>query len=116
ATLNQRVREEVLRQHEEADHENLEMTLDVAHANTTQEGPVKFAEELGDCIRHLHVSDNTGEDAHVMIGEGDIDFGKVFRELRPFEGAAIIEGWIPKGEDPHVKMGKKKLEEIRDSL
>lgn len=97
-------------------HGNLKLTLDLAHANTTDSGPVKFARELKDYVGHLHVSDNTGKNFHSLVGEGDINFRDAFRELQPYDGKAIIEGWIHRDEAPFVKLEKEKLEKIIEGL
>jgi len=49
--------------------------FDVAHANIT-EGVEYGIESLGDRIRHVHVSDNSGKsnNHHMPIGKGNIDF------------------------------------------
>lgn len=100
----------------EVDRENLKVTLDIAHANTTEKGPKTYAEELETHIEHLHVSDNVGTDEHLSLGQGNIDFKNVFKEICPFEGMAIIEGWIPDNEDPFLKIGREKLSKIREEL
>jgi len=101
---------------EQVDEENLKITLDLAHANTTGDGPVKFVQELEGEIAHVHVSDNTGEDNHLSIGQGDIDFEGVFKELMPFDGIAMLEGWIPRNEEPFLIYNREELEKIRNKL
>jgi len=98
------------------DRDNFGLTLDIAHSNTSEVGPQRFARELRPSIKHLHVSDNVGSDDHLSIGQGDIDFVGVFEELNPFEGTAIIEGWIPEDEDPFLKIGRDELKSIRNAL
>ncbi|KXA96311.1 hypothetical protein AKJ39_04790 [candidate division MSBL1 archaeon SCGC-AAA259J03] len=100
----------------EVDAENLKITLDVAHANTTEAGPVKFAEEFKEDIAHVHVSDNTGEDNHLSIGQGNIDFENVLKELHPFDGVVMVEGWIPTDEDPFLVHDREELERVRGKL
>lgn len=96
--------------------ENLKITLDIAHANTTSDGPIVYARELKDDIAHIHVSDNTGEDNHLPIGLGNIDFESVLEELEPYEGLLMVEGWIPTDEDPYLKYDRRELERIRNNL
>lgn len=107
---------EIKRIIQEVNKENLKMTLDIAHANTTEKDPETYAEELEPFIEHAHVSDNVGSDEHLPIGQGNIDFKQVFEEICPFEGNVIIEGWIPDDEDPFLEIGREKLSQIRDEL
>lgn len=101
---------------ERVNMENLKVTLDVAHANTTKSGPLHYVKELKDDIAHLHVSDNTGADDHLPIGQGNIDFEEVLRELMPYDGILMVEGWIPRNEDPFLRHDRKELEKIRKNL
>ncbi|KXA88732.1 hypothetical protein AKJ57_06405 [candidate division MSBL1 archaeon SCGC-AAA259A05] len=96
--------------------EDLKVTFDIAHANTTEEGPLKFARRLKEHIAHVHVSDNTGEDNHLPMGLGNIDFEAVFEELNPFDGFSVVEGWIPRDEDPFLIYDREELEKIRKKL
>ena len=71
------------------------MVLDIAHANLRGEA-LEFIRRFGDRIEHVHVSDNDGEsDAHLRVGEGNIDWEKTVRSLResPFEGWVTIESY-----------------------
>lgn len=97
-------------------NENLKLTLDVAHANTTDEGPQVYARELKDYIQHMHLSDNTGDDDHLSLGQGNIDFKEVLKELHPYDEFLIVEGWIPEDEDPFLELDRTKLEKIREEL
>lgn len=96
--------------------DNFRLTLDIAHANTTKVGPLEYARELKDHISHVHVSDNTGEDSHLTLGQGNIDFEGVLKELHPFDNTLIVEGWIPTDEDPFLKKDLRELKRIRESL
>jgi sugar phosphate isomerase/epimerase len=43
---------------------------------------------LGPWLRHLHLHDNRGDrDAHLAIGEGDIDFPGLFKQVKTLTGA-----------------------------
>lgn len=105
--------EEVL---DRVNSDNLKVTLDVAHANTTKSGPLHYVRELKDEIVHLHVSDNTGSDDHLSIGQGNIDFEGVLQELMPYDGILMVEGWIPRDEDPFLRHDRRELEKIRKCL
>ncbi len=101
---------------ERVNMENLKLTLDIAHANTTDKGPVKYARELKDDVAHIHASDNTGEDNHLPIGQGNIDFEAVLSELEPYDGFIIVEGWIPRNEDPFLLYDREELQRIKDKI
>ncbi len=99
------------------DSEYFKLTLDVAHANTTGIKPSRFVEELKDYIAHVHLSDNTGDNQHLPLGLGNIDFIDFFRKLNPvFDGFVIIEGWIPHNQDHFIEWDKKQLKVIQQAL
>ena len=97
---------------ESVNSDNFKITLDIAHANTTGIGPEQFIEQLRDDIRHVHISDNMGVDAHLPIGVGSIDFEGVLKALHPYDGFLIIEGWIPHNQDHFLRWDKSQLEGI----
>lgn len=100
----------------EINSENLRIAFDIAHANTTELGPLRYARKLKKHIAHVHISDNAGSDSHLAIGQGNIDFKSILEELQPYNGYLILEGWIPKNEDPFLKMDLKELKRIRKEI
>ena len=59
--------------------ENGYAAFDIGHANITDD-PIKFAEKIRHKIRYVHVHDNNGkEDEHLPLGEGNIDYEKIFK-------------------------------------
>jgi len=57
----------------------LKTTLDVGHANTTSIKPSEYLESVKNTIMDMHVHDNNSEhDEHKCLGEGNIDFKKLF--------------------------------------
>ena len=69
--------------------------LDVAHAHLQGE-EFEFIERLGHKIKHVHVSDNWGEqDEHLPLGEGNINWRKVIDALEDvgFNGWIVIESY-----------------------
>ncbi|MGQ9680707.1 MAG: sugar phosphate isomerase/epimerase family protein [Candidatus Bathyarchaeia archaeon] len=82
----------------------VEMVLDIAHANLR--GEVKdFLESLKDRIGHIHVSDNHGKfDEHLQIGEGGINWSEVMRLIRQagFKGWIVIESF--KGVEESIRL------------
>ncbi|MDR3291049.1 MAG: sugar phosphate isomerase/epimerase [Methanobrevibacter sp.] len=66
---------------------NINMTLDIAHANTV----LKKTNLFFDTINHIHISDNNGDfDYHYPLGQGNIDFKEVFSILSKHKFADII--------------------------
>jgi sugar phosphate isomerase/epimerase len=66
----------------------LNLTLDLGHAQLlTQENTSSgLIESFSERIKHLHIHDNRGgdspdDDLHLPVGEGIIDFPKIFRKL-----------------------------------
>ena len=69
----------------------LYMTLDVGHAN---HAGYTADEMIFDCIKHVHIHDNLGDDdAHLPLGEGSIDLKRVVNNLesKNFDGIYILE-------------------------
>ncbi len=107
--------EEILKVLAAVSSRHLRVTLDIAHANTIgREAPVVFIRELGGLIKHVHVSDNTGENQHLPIGMGNINFEAVLRELKGagYSGFLVLEGWIPGDPDFFVQWSKDRLKEL----
>lgn len=76
------------------------LTLDIAHASLLPEGSEAFINAFPDKIISTHVSDNDMIlDHHQAVGEGKIDFKKVFKRLVEigFKGTLNIE--LGKNED-----------------
>lgn len=64
--------------------------LDVAHAHLQGE-EFRFIEEFGHKIKHVHISDNLGEqDEHLSLGEGNIDWRRIINSLKEID----FEGWL----------------------
>jgi len=69
--------------------------LDVGHAHLQGE-EYRFIEEYGHKIKHVHVSDNWGEeDEHLPLGEGNIDWRRVLDSLDDigYKGWLVIESY-----------------------
>ncbi|HEX55095.1 MAG: hypothetical protein DRO94_04885 [Candidatus Altiarchaeales archaeon] len=103
---------EIIEIYNSINSENFKICLDASHANTTGIRPEHYAKELREYVAHVHVSDNTGSDQHMPIGMGNIDFESFLRNLRPYKGFVVIEGWIPRNQDYFIEWDKKQLEEI----
>jgi len=73
--------EEGLRMIDEIGSERLGILLDTGHANLNGEDLAQVVAGLKDVPLHIHIDDNDGNsDAHMIPGEGNIDF-------EPFAGA-----------------------------
>lgn len=72
---------------------DIDITLDIAHANTNQQ-VFDFIEKFAGKIVHVHVSDNEGKyDSHKGIGYGKIDWEAVVKALRriSYKGIVMLE-------------------------
>jgi sugar phosphate isomerase/epimerase len=76
---------------------NLQMTLDIGHANIGGGGAertIAFIEQYGPVIGHIHASDNSGRsDDHLPIGAGTVDWPRVAAALKQagFDGTVTFE-------------------------
>ena len=68
---------------------DLRMTLDIGHAEllSSENTSFNFIRHLFDKIAHLHVHDNHGgksvkDDLHLPLGEGRVDYPKIFTMLK----------------------------------
>ncbi len=86
--------EEIRRVFEAVPSPYLGLALDVGHANLLPGGAEAWVEAFPDKIYHLHLSDNDGVlDRHLPIGDGLIDFKRIFKKLREigFKGTGTLE-------------------------
>jgi len=95
---------------------NFRLCLDSAHANTTGLKPKEFVARLKEYVSHVHVSDNTGNNEHLPIGMGNINFNEFLYALKPYSGFLVVEGWIPSNEDHFLSWDKSRLDEVLDNV
>ena len=72
---------------------DIDITLDIAHANTSQQ-VFEFIEKFANKIVHVHVSDNEGKyDSHRGLGYGKIEWKKVAKTLKRvnYKGIVMLE-------------------------
>ncbi|MGM0770532.1 MAG: sugar phosphate isomerase/epimerase family protein [Halobacteriota archaeon] len=83
--------DEILRILDEVDRENVGMTLDVGHANTT--GHLEeFLDKCRDRIIHVHLHDNMGKrDEHLPAGRGSVNWEAVKKGLSGYKGRLVTE-------------------------
>jgi sugar phosphate isomerase/epimerase len=73
------------------DGTDMKICYDIGHANTTSQ-IYEMIDILGDRIRNIHIHDNTGgNDDHMTIGDGNIDFPPILKRLSNYKGNHIIE-------------------------
>lgn len=98
------------------DGTGLKICFDAGHAHTmgvVEEFLDLFKYECGDRLANVHVHDNLGDkDAHLTIGDGNIDYHKVLSGLRGYRGDYIIES---KNYSSAVE-SKKRLETILNKI
>jgi sugar phosphate isomerase/epimerase len=88
----------------------LKTTLDVGHANTS-DGAIEYLEAVKNTIMDMHVHDNSGEnDEHKCLGEGNIDFKRLFSECKKigYNGPFILELFPYE----NILKGKERLEKL----
>ncbi len=72
--------------HDEVDHPNLKLCLDLGHVNVWATAPhVDWIQKMGSRLAHVHLHDNNGEeDQHGCVGSGTIDFAAIGQALRTY--------------------------------
>lgn len=86
---------------------DVEMVLDVAHANIRGE-TLSFISGFSEAIGHVHVSDNNGDhDVHLQLGEGSIDWAETITALRDvgYDGWVTVESYEGVGESIRLLEG-----------
>ena len=64
-------------------YENFKFIMDTGHAHVSIYNEEDYIETLGSLLTHMHFSDNHGlSDEHKPIGDGNIDFVKLFTNLK----------------------------------
>ncbi|VUT27853.1 MAG: endonuclease IV [Candidatus Syntrophoarchaeum sp. GoM_oil] len=85
-----RTPEEVVGIIENVGRDNIAITWDVGHSNTT--GTIDGFLAIRDRIKHIHIHDNHGRrDEHLPVGAGTIDWKHVMEGLEGYNGRMIIE-------------------------
>jgi sugar phosphate isomerase/epimerase len=75
----------------------LNLTLDLGHAEllTKVNTSLGFLENCPERIKHIHLHDNRGgnspdDDLHLPVGQGEIDFHKIFQKLHAVDYSVTI--------------------------
>jgi len=83
--------EDGLRMIGEIGSERLGILLDTGHANVNGEDLADVVTRLKDVPFHIHIDDNHGDsDAHLIPGEGNIDFEPFVRALKEINYQGIV--------------------------
>ena len=86
------------------------LTLDIGHANTCGD-VISYIRGLADYIEHFHFHDNAKiSDEHGAIGDGNIDYRAVLREIKRINYKKTIS--IEVAEESSIKKSKENLEKI----
>lgn len=77
---------------EKSNRSNVKFIFDFGHANVSEYPIEEYFEKLDKYLMHLHISDNNGlSDQHKPIGEGNIDYKKVFSYLKEYKELYCLE-------------------------
>lgn len=77
-----------------AEEMDISLCIDTGHAFAEEEqgGVNMILEEAKESISHLHVQDSMGgDDSHVAVGHGDIDWEETCERLKEFDGTVTLE-------------------------
>ena len=102
-----------LRMIREIGSERLGICLDTGHANVNGEELAQVVSELKNTPLHIHIDDNNGDsDAHMIPGEGRIDYAPFIRALNEidYHGFVSAELGFQYTLDPDVAVKKTMLE------
>jgi sugar phosphate isomerase/epimerase len=70
-------------------------TIDLSHAAIAQDDPIAMAERLGSRLRHIHLTDGTGnaKDEHLVPGRGTTGAAEFLQHVAStgFRGEIVVE-------------------------
>ena len=77
------------------EHDYANVTMDLSHCAVAGLDPLEMLEQLGDRLRHLHLTDASGSarDEHLVPGRGSQPCGEVLERLaaQDFAGGVVLE-------------------------
>lgn len=92
--------------------EDIGITLDVGHANTSKSPILEFIKTFKDKIQVIHLHDNDGiTDSHLPIGRGNINFKEIFIALNDIKSNSLSFLFEMKRYE-HICESKEALEKI----
>jgi sugar phosphate isomerase/epimerase len=78
---------------------NIRLLIDIGHLNVTKEDTVNSIMKMKDKLVHVHIHDNDStEDQHLPLGEGNINFKPIIEALRSASYAGYISAEIKQDE------------------
>lgn len=84
--------DEIIEIIEKSNRSNVKFIYDFGHANVSEYSIEEYIEKLGKYLMHLHISDNNGlSDQHKPIGDGNIDYKKIFKLLKDYNELYCLE-------------------------
>ena len=72
------------------DSEDLKVNLDTSNPLVSKDDSVELTELVKDRVIHVHVSDRHADLEHAVVGEGVVEFPRIFSILK----AAGFDGWL----------------------
>lgn len=77
------------------DRKNLKLIYDTGHGHVSLKDTnkeIELLKKLKPYLCHIHVNDNDStRDAHAKIGEGNIEFEKIFSSIKGYDGLYCLE-------------------------
>ncbi len=83
----------------EVNSPGLQLLLDIGHLHVVKEDIPKSVLKMRDKIIHVHIHDNDStRDAHLVPGEGNIDFKSIVKALREINYSGYLSAELEQGE------------------
>lgn len=106
------------RLHAEVDHPALRLTLDIGHAHLLEEPPI--ADRIAECadvLAHVHLEDmRRPVHHHLALGEGEIDFAPVMRQLATLDYSGLIALELSRDSHRGPEVAKSAMSLLREHL
>ncbi len=97
------------------DHPLLGLTLDVGHVHCLGDGDlIEHVRRWRDRLFNVHLEDmRPGVHEHLMFGEGDMDFGRVFRALKDIDYRGPVHVELSRHSHDAVSIARRSYEFLR---
>ncbi|MEK6934499.1 MAG: sugar phosphate isomerase/epimerase [Nanoarchaeota archaeon] len=89
----------------------LKFHLDIGHANigTKENATEKFLKKYHKKLEHVHISDNRGEDDHLPVGVGNINWNKIAKLFKKYKYDNTITPEIFSNDRSYWKISRDKF-------
>ena len=78
---------------------NVRLLLDIGHLHVVKENIPETVMKMKDKLVHVHIHDNDStEDQHLVLGEGNIDFKPIIEALRKASYSGYLSSEVKQGE------------------